>query len=300
MACTKEDELLVKEGIGSKLYSDDLAAATNSKEQYFGFICMQAGLPHFKDSDTTPRCDSGANYSNPPFWTAVVYQAMNDIDRRCDAYLTWLDNTRRSQEPLLAQVNATRDLTHAAMRFAGSSNLAIDVVAQAFGFAHSTLTNYHARLVLVVNQSTVNTVVLKRRADFRGKTRSYRYSTKPDAEHAIRTYLRICLPMTIETEINELSALGAQGVLNPGDRTVFSTPVVSHGIVAQIADSSNRDFQTLKDFGSSSKNREQIFSCGTSLGFSKNETFDITVGQSSLARANRKRILNCLKDRGSL
>jgi hypothetical protein len=136
---------------------------------------------------------------------------MNDIDRRCDAYLAWLDDKKRSQGPILNQISDTGNAVHSIMSITGSGPQALEIVSTAFGLLRSSLVNYHSRLLLEVESSTVNTIVLTKRNDFRDDIRTKAISSKPEAVYAIRAYLRICLPFTIETDINDLSSLQARG-----------------------------------------------------------------------------------------
>jgi hypothetical protein len=203
------DEQLTREGIGSELYTQDLAKQTELQEQYLGFMCQQAGVPVSDNGQGLPQCDYGD--ISGPGWRAVVTAGLNDIDRRCDSYLAWLDNKRRSRGPLLKQLSDTDLATRTIMTFSGADPDAINIVGVAFGLLRQSIENYHSRLLLEVESSTVNTIVLTKRNSFRNDVRSKQITNKPDAVHAIRAYLRICLPFTIETDINDLSSLQARG-----------------------------------------------------------------------------------------
>jgi hypothetical protein len=70
-------------------------------------------------------------------------------------------------------------------------------------------------------------VVLNALRDFREQVRrdKLEFSTRPDAEYALREYMRRCLPFAIEAQINDLSTLGSQGVSPKDATTIFEAPV---------------------------------------------------------------------------
>jgi hypothetical protein len=205
---------LFREGIGSDLSRSDLADATRLQNAYLGYMCQQAGLDAVRDGDAFRCAELSVGSRN---WEVVVQAGMNDIDQRCDAYLAWLDDRRRSKAPILSQINAMQTATTAILRLAGTGADSITIVGEAFGVASNTFTNVHSRLLLEVNHSTVQAVVLNRRNEFRFATAKLRIDNRPAAIHVLRSYLNICMPFTIEMAINttvtafELSGPGALG-----------------------------------------------------------------------------------------
>jgi hypothetical protein len=74
-------------------------------------------------------------------------------------------------------------------------------VGIAFGLAADTFTNISSRLLLEVNHSTVQSVVLGYQADFRAKNLKVIIDNRPAAIYLLRSYLRLCMPYSIETSI---------------------------------------------------------------------------------------------------
>lgn len=215
-ACNSVDSQYFREGIGTGLYATDLPDATQFERAYVAHICEQAGFG---------ATDEGCAIAN---WATFVQAGMNDIDRRCDGYLAWLDNRKRSTGPILKQIADTSIATQGIMRLAGVGADPITIAGLAFGFAASTFTNVNSRLLTELNHSTVQTVVLNRQNGFRNDLKGRLISTRPDAIHALRQYLRICMPFTIETEINTtITAFerGGAGALESRDKLVSSTTV---------------------------------------------------------------------------
>lgn len=214
--CSNADKHYFKEGVGANLYAEgaipiteDATSRTELQRQYVEAICKQAGL-------FTAECGPGS--TNPQVWSTFVQAGMNDIDQRCDAYLTWLDNVRRAQPHTLKELADAQTATTIIMERSGINAAPIAIAAAAFGFAIDTFTNVTARLVLEVDRSTVQTLVLSRQKKYRedlfgtaSSPTKVVIANRPAAIFALRSYLRLCMPMTIETEINTLIATFERG-----------------------------------------------------------------------------------------
>lgn len=197
----QNDVRFANEGVGSNLYSSDVQRQYRIQQLYYGYLCGQAALPLAGISpEGVPVCDF------PVFgtlqWNTLVQAGMNDIDTRCDAYLAWYDSRKRSQRPLISQINTTGRLVNAILLASSPSAATIGVVAEAFGFAAATVNNYHSRLLYEIDTSTLQALVLDNQRTFREGIVDLKFQTKPAVEHALRSYLRICMPFSIETEVN--------------------------------------------------------------------------------------------------
>jgi hypothetical protein len=216
-ACQSPGNGYLMNGIGAELSARDIESATTLQRKYFDHLCAQAGLGD-------GGCALGLN--DRAAWTLVVQQGMNDIDRRCDAYLEWLDNQKRNRGPLLSQVSAVQNTTSAIIGFvAPGSTKALNVVLAAFGLLTKSIENYNSRLILDIESSTINSVVLRARNDFRQAFSGKTVGNKPEAEYVLREYLRRCLPFAIETQINDLSTLGSRGIRADESNSIFEAPV---------------------------------------------------------------------------
>jgi hypothetical protein len=179
----------IREGAGVDLYTADRASQIELLNQYERFICAQAG----------PSCGSD--------WATFVQAGMNDIDQRCDGFLTWIDAQRRDREPVIAEISAINTAVHAVMTVTGSSPRSLDIVTAAFGLASASYTNWNSRLLIAANQSTVQEIVYKGQGDFREKIKTYAVADQPTAIYLLRNYLRLCMPTTIEASINTTTTL---------------------------------------------------------------------------------------------
>ncbi len=217
--CNGANQGFLRNGIGADLYSADIRRATADLEDYFGFICQQVGLR--QDCNRLPP-------TGQQIWTQIVKQGMNDIDRRCDAYLEWLDDKKRSRGPLIMQIGSVGAATTGIMGVTGSATEAMTIVGLAFELLKQSIENYHSRLLLEVNTSTVNSIVLRGRQGFREdmQKRQIQINDRPDAELVLRSYLRICLPFAIESNINDFSTLGSLGIAADENNSINQTPIV--------------------------------------------------------------------------
>ncbi len=220
-------------GIGAKLSADDIKKANQVQLAYFNYLCQQAGFGRISDIGISDDCITTKIGSD--FWNIITYQGMNDIDRRCDAYLEWLDDRKRSRAPVLAQLGTSQNAATQILNITlGMTNAAtaISIISQAFELITQSIENYHSRLLLEVNQSTINSIVLRARYNFRKDFQNMRVPDKPRAEYVLREYLRICLPFAIESVINDNSTLVSLGA-TPSDvdnASIHQTPIVDQAV----------------------------------------------------------------------
>lgn len=212
-------DLSYTQGVGTRLYPADVAAQTDLQNAYVAEICQQAGIqPTAFDGVTS----CGPDPYDAKTWWLFVQAGMNDIDQRCDAYLAWLDDAQRSREPVLNELALASATAQTIMRSTGVGANPITIAGAAFGLAAGTFTNVQSRLILTMPHSTIQAVVLSRQKEYRDRlngtatTKAVAIVSRPNALYALRSYLRLCMPMTIETEINNTIATfernGADGL----------------------------------------------------------------------------------------
>lgn len=216
-----------KEGIGTEIARPDIATVTALQDLYLSELCRQTGMVPMVDGVCSP-------VGLTPNWGVIAEAGMNDIDARCDAYLAWLDDKRRSQEPILSEINALQTTSQALMRVAGVGADPITMVGLAFGLASNTFTNIRSRLLLEANHSTVQSIVLSRQKEYRDGLMKQRIVTRAEAVYALRSYLRICMPMTIEMQINTTITIYEQAGV-PGIAMKRDNPLIDPRTVTRNA-----------------------------------------------------------------
>jgi hypothetical protein len=198
--CDPNDRTYFREGIGTELYTADTATATELQNVYLDYLCRQSSSYVGADA---PSCSQVVQAN---VWPVIVQAGMNDIDARCDSYLAWLDQKKRENAGILTEIGAVRfavdALTNPAV-VTGVSPVALAAISAAFGLATSTVNNFNS-LLLQVDHTTVQSVVFNNRHDFRESLVKFSsaINNKPLAIHTLRTYLTICMPMTIAANIN--------------------------------------------------------------------------------------------------
>jgi hypothetical protein len=220
--CDPNERAYFRGGIGTDLYTVDAAAAADLQNVYLDNLCRQS-LSYVGAG--VPSCGDQPLASN--WWPLIVQAGMNDIDQRCDAYLSWLDQKKRENGAILAEIGAIRvavdALTNPAIA-TGISPIALASVAAAFGLATSTLANVNS-LLLQVDHTTVQSVVFANRRDFREQVRRMAIENKPIVVHALRSYLQICMPMTIAANINSTVTVFQNTAPGVAIRPMVTAPV---------------------------------------------------------------------------
>ena len=163
-------------------------------------------------------------------WPVIVQAGLNDIDTRCDLYLAWLDQKRRENAGILTEIGAVRFAVDALTNPAvvTVSPVALAAVAAAFGLATNTVNNFNS-LLLQVDHTTVQSVVFVNRRIFREQLLKLPIDNKPMAIHALRSYLTICLPMTISANINSTVTVFQQA----GPNAIDPEQLVSTSTIGQ-------------------------------------------------------------------
>jgi hypothetical protein len=227
------DSRYLREGIGTDLYWDGLPAATQLQDIYLANICSQAISPTARSVDTV-SCDGLP--LTPRNWGLLVQAGMNDIDLRCDAYLSWLYDRKSSKEPFLKELASVGGAAAGILKATDAGATPIALTAIAFGLAADTFTNIDQRLVNAVDYTTVDSVVRDNRTMFRVNNLNLVIDNRPAAIYVLRNYLSICVPDSIEMSINNTVTVyhrgGADALRTPpiGLRTAPATSSTSAAV----------------------------------------------------------------------
>jgi hypothetical protein len=223
--CDPNEKNYFREGIGTQLYTAETASTTEFQNIYLDYLCRQSNPVVGADA---PSCAQQVVPAN--VWPIIVQAGLNDIDARCDAYLAWLDQKRRENAAILAEISAVRFAVDALTNpnIAGVSGVGLAAISAAFGLATSTVNNFNS-LLLQVDHTTVQTVVVGNRQAFRRDLLGLSSSidNKPAAIHALRSYLSICMPMTIAANINSTVTVFKQTGIAPGAGPVLPTVAIA-------------------------------------------------------------------------
>jgi len=193
--CTPDDGFRKYAGaVGPDLYSRQTLKNTSLLSAYTANLCQQADL----GIDTYGRCA----ITTVAGWKEFVDMGLYDIDQRCDSFLDSLYYKDKTGDSIIAQISDTRSFTGTVLGATAASNRAIRIVAAAFDFAESSFRNTNNTLLDALDPTTVKSIVFRRQQQIKEQIYSAPISSKPQALHALRTYLRVCMPFTIEMEAN--------------------------------------------------------------------------------------------------
>ncbi|WP_210251920.1 hypothetical protein [Hyphomicrobium album] len=202
MSGCSQNELLLT-GIGETVYSPEAEARAETPDKYFGAMCLAAPELYYLDTAGQPHCHPDLT---PYQWKMVLFASLNDVDERCDAYLGSLDRARRDQAYFTRKLQDTTSTTKVVMGFAEAGATAMTVVESMFGFSQSTLNNYYSRRILDTGKKSVEELVSKLQNAYReelfARLKNRSIDRSVGVYYAVRGYIRLCLPATIEAEIN--------------------------------------------------------------------------------------------------
>jgi len=202
------DKRYMDEGAGVELGYSSIADATARQDVYVREICKQAGFSMPESSDRTVSCLDRSG------WNEFVMAGIVDIKGRCDNYLTWLDSRRRDRAPVLKELLAVTGATNSILTASGADTTTLGIVSAAMALAGATYENWNSRLLLAINQSTVVDIVYSRQQQFMDSLRNKNFDSRPAALYVLRDYLRLCMPTTIEADINTSITLVQRGSLS--------------------------------------------------------------------------------------
>lgn len=199
------DKRYMDEGAGIELGYAGLSETTKQQDIYVKEVCEQAGYPQSESSDGVSSCMENSG------WNRFVMAGINDINRRCDGYLTWLDAKRRDRAPVLKELLTASAASQSILAASGAHSSTLDIVSAGFALAGATYENWNSRLLLAINQSTVVDIVYSRQAQFVEQMKGKNFGDRPTAIYVLRNYLRLCMPTTIEADINTSMTLIQRG-----------------------------------------------------------------------------------------
>lgn len=218
LSACQSDATFRYEGAGADLYTPDVAVRTDKVHSYFYELCRK-GLPRNKD-DTCRALDL-----TDAQWRILVTEGFNDIDLRCNDYMNWL--AAKQSEKFIANQAAT-GLTAVLGGLTAATGAAKEIgyAALALGFSANVYNAYHDVVLLGLGASNVIALVDARRAKLRAvlTSQDVTFSSLPDAEFALRRYLRICTPAAIIEDFSISAPSSASGQQNPVDARIQDTP----------------------------------------------------------------------------
>jgi hypothetical protein len=204
---------LLWHGIGDSPYvAGETEKRLEAATVYLNTMCERAGLPTVARPGGGRQCLSDIDDQRARELTILA--ALNDIDERCGAYLTLIDEARRDQAFYNRKLSGVVATSNIILPLTNPGKIPLDVVRLIFGYAQGSLEKYYSRLILETEKGPVERIVTRMQSAYRKKleaklddlrhSRNERLDGVSGAYYAVRGYLRLCLPETIESEIGSL------------------------------------------------------------------------------------------------
>lgn len=148
---------------------------------------------------------AGVNPAAGGEWRQVIDAGIHYVDVRCDRFMDSLFWFNRARETSSRQIQYTGAALGAALAVLEASKNAIGLTPLGFSLFDQTVNNLGAGLLFSLNPSTVRVLVEKKQEAY-VRSLSPSYTNKAIALQVIQNYAAICLPPSIETEVERAIA----------------------------------------------------------------------------------------------
>jgi hypothetical protein len=149
-------------------------------------------------------CSEGENTVECNYQVTVA--GFNFIDEQCDAYLRELFILDKERDRAKVFLGSADKLTSAILASSPASKATMEIVAQAFGFGSNYLSVSTDSYLYKTKSGNILHVVSELQSAYRNQTFTNKILlvAEPDVYSHIRGYLKVCMPPTIESKIEEV------------------------------------------------------------------------------------------------
>ncbi|MER8855629.1 hypothetical protein NKH94_29285 [Mesorhizobium australicum] len=136
-------------------------------------------------------------------WYEVTVAGFGYVDEQCSQYLGDLYQIRRGRDHIKNQLAAIASTSNAVLGLTGAGMVAISTTAAAFGLASQMTENASAALLYSMDPSDIDGLLRSQMQAYRNGVAAQRatYTSPNVAMEAVRGYLNLCLPVSIEAQI---------------------------------------------------------------------------------------------------
>ena len=202
----------LESGPGSDFSPDDIKAHREAQDKVLAQLYGLANL--------------AAAPSATGEWDTVVAAGMDYADMKCERYMHALFRLNRDKKTVGAQIGLAGTAAAGILAATHAAAKAVEIVAISFGFAGATVDNLSSNLLYELDPSSVRTLVKTMQANYRQSVGTG-YVSRPGAVNAIRSYALLCVPASIEAEVN-LSVKKAQPEVQKAEPAKNQPPVVTN------------------------------------------------------------------------
>jgi len=164
-----------------------------------------------------------------PSYSEVVAAGIHYVDVRCDRYMDALFYFNRIRETASREVQFAGAASAAALTILKASTELIGLAPLGIGFVDQTINNVGRGLLYDLPPHIVRQLVEKQQQAYL-KAVAKEYTSRPHAMQTIQGYAALCLPATIETEVNRaIAAAEYKPVPWVNPAAPAQTPVTTEG-----------------------------------------------------------------------
>lgn len=219
-------------GGGSDIDADAALLRIQNQDKYLQLFALEAGINMTEaNSQSIPpqggSAQNSATYTPPGFgklkstdWSEITNAGVVELTSQCEDYLHALWELNRARQATNTEINSAGSLVAAILGATQASSPAIAITASAFGFAAATSENLYSSLLYQLDQSSVDALVhnsqLTVKQAIQSSESSNTIASRADAVGALMQYINVCLPQTIEANVN---AAVKNAVTSPGNTT---------------------------------------------------------------------------------
>lgn len=160
-----------------------------------------------------------------PTWDQIISAGLQYSDARCSDYIESLYQVNKQLKADVRDVNAFGTLAAGLMGIAKSAASEVAAAAVLFGYSEESLNNSGSRVLFELEPSAIRSLVEGSQKAFRSALLAG-YQDRAGAFSVIREYVALCLPSTIEAEVNN-AAKNAVQVAASGNPATGEPPKVS-------------------------------------------------------------------------
>jgi hypothetical protein len=158
--------------------------------------------------DLAANCSVEGRVGSPECAYAITLAGFNFIDEQCDAYLHELFVMDKGRDRWKAALQAADKMSNAVLATVSVSKTTMAIVAQSFGLSSQLLDVSTDSYLYKTNPGTILHIVAELQRSYRDSTEKNKHLlvSHPAIYSQIRGYLRLCLPPTIESKIENALA----------------------------------------------------------------------------------------------
>lgn len=136
-------------------------------------------------------------------WYEVAVAGFGYVDEQCSQYLADLYRIRRGRDHIKNQLAAVGTTTNTILGVTSAGKVAIAATAAAFGLASQMTENASAAFLYSMDPSDIDGLLRNQMHAYREGVAAKRatYTSSNIAMEAVRGYLNLCLPVSIEAQI---------------------------------------------------------------------------------------------------